>query len=228
MNQGGEPIIIAYHAGAGYATEARRLERSLAACGLDAYIHRLPSLAEPGEAGWQANTRHKVRFLTYWCLWGRPLLYLDADAYVHADPLPALRDLDCDLAVHYRADTELISATIWLRPGPAVLSVLKLWAEMNERPTPRLEQVNLQRALEQVPDCRVHRLGPEYCWMVDVSEKTYGRREPIIEQLQASRDFCRAGGRGWKGTRRERVEELERQQAIGSRQQVREKKCLGL
>lgn len=199
-------LVVAYFTfGTPYADEARRLEASLRDHRLDYEIASVPAFGS-----WQKATQYKPRFLLD--MWQRhgtqPLLYLDADAIVVQDPRPYL-DQHCpqgsvDLAVHYLNDAELISATILINPTPIVPHLMEKWIHLADAHPQVWDQKLLATAIDATPGVRVHRLPPEFNWIdagdpkrpVDISEKYYGQRVPVIRQTQASRRYKAVVTRG--------------------------------
>jgi len=182
------PIIVAYCTPGPYEAEARRLLASADRVGVPVELTVLPD-----RGSWQANTMAKQQFLAAaWRTHGtadRGILYVDADAVLHADPKdyytrpPASQ---CDVAVHH-VRGRVSNGTLFLRRTPRARLLLAAWAEVNaERPN-RLEQDNLGEAMKRVAGLVVHPLPPEHCWIFDLSPRIYGHRIHIIEHLQASR-----------------------------------------
>jgi hypothetical protein len=219
------PLIVSFFTPGLYASETARLRRSLARLGLEDQF--LSPVVAPFP-DWDQATRHKAIFLRHLVKMDRPLLWLDADSVVWRDPLPLLAALPGDIAVHYHRGHELISATIWLRPGPLVLKVLDRWIELNAAPDQQSvwEQRNLDLAIVEWDAAKhVYPLGPEWCWMVDTSARVHGGRaiDPatggphgvVVEQLQASRErYVATRGERVLGSRRRRIAEIERELSI--------------
>ena len=215
------PRIVTFYTPGLYAEESQRLAWSVIRLGL--HDHTLFRGVDDFPS-WDLATRYKALFLKEVLQEGRPVLWLDADSVLWEDPFPFLQALPADLAVHYHAGHELISATIWLRPERLILKVLDRWIELNAEPNQQSiwEQRNLDLALfECGAKEHVYPLGPEWCWMVDTSARFHGPRaiDPatggpvgvIVEQLQASRErFVASRGERILGGRRKRIAEIER------------------
>src|SRR5690606_36469708 len=110
--------------------EADRLRRSLARLNLP---HEITPADDLGS--WRANTRQKPRFLRAALeRHARPILYLDADAYVHRDPWPLLDTLGGSIAAHWwvcpDGAAEWLAGTIYLRPTPTAYRVLDRWCDL--------------------------------------------------------------------------------------------------
>ena len=135
------------------------------------------------------------------------VIFTDADAEILRKPsmlndLPPL--VDFDIACHWLTpggrfadppgSPECLNGTIivpW--PSPKAMEVLDLWCRLNrENPEHRCaDQINLGRAIKDT-GARVYDLPPEYCWIPDMSEARYGKREPVIVHGQASRKHAGA------------------------------------
>jgi hypothetical protein len=184
------PSIVAYYTrGTGYEEAVELLIGSLRRCGLQFSIRSIPDLG-----GWFRNTHFKAIFLleTLRRL-QRCLLYLDADSVLHERPR-LLETLDADIAVHYRelpndAPAELLSGTIYLRPGPATYELLGRWINFNTARPVCWDQVNLDAAICHTPGLRVGHLPREYAFIFDSMRKESPDARPVIEHFQASRRF---------------------------------------
>ena len=174
-----------------YEAEAMRLKASLAALSIPHQIHAMPELGS-----WRANAHLRPMFLgaALRTHRGKYVLSLDADAVVHRDPIEYLLGLDCDVACGRLGD-ELLPGTLWLAPNDAVRRFLARWDRLNERQGGLDDRENFRQALNSSEGLRALSLPPEYCWIFDLSERRYGPRSkgPVIEQLQASREFRNPG-----------------------------------
>lgn len=186
--------IAAFHTGGAYRTEARRLRASLLTLRL---IHEIAEI--PDRGGWTANCNAKAEFVRD-RLDGLDdaaagLLYVDADAFVHADPTEYLLSLGCDFAAHWLKGRELCSGTLFFGNTPIARHLAEHWVDAcGERPG-KFDQANLQTALDVTPGVRIHKLPPEYCFIFDTSRTLHPGHEPIIEHLQASRRLREKGPR---------------------------------
>jgi len=179
-------IIASYYTPGAYAAEADRLRKSLVALKIPHRIDKLPV----HQQGWMQAVRAKPDMIIRQ-RGGGGLLFVDCDCVFHGDPRPILRQLPpCDIGVHVFRGAEVLSGTIYL-PGnnPKTDELLAEWsAEDKARPDARRPQRVLQRVLEG-GKYKVAQLPPELCWIFDLSKEHYGDRAPIIEHLQASREY---------------------------------------
>ena len=122
-----------------------------------------------------------------------PILYIDADAIILEDIRPYFESITEDIAVHYIHNNRLISATLFINDTPNARLLVDEWEKRQLAEPGRWDQVVLQELLDAwVEEKRVtlKKLPPEYNFIFDTSRKAYGDTvEPIIEQLQASRDM---------------------------------------
>lgn len=179
-------IIASYYTPAYEPVARDHLLRSLAALGLPAAV-----LAHPHEFdSWRVGCAYKAEYLRelYETYPDRSLLWIDADAVIHADPLPFMRTLEADVGAHYRFGRILLSGTVWLRGGSEVVRrLLRRWNELNREHPNRFDQRNLARAIRETAGLRVADLPPEYCFIFDRMRKDYPECTPVIEHFQASR-----------------------------------------
>jgi hypothetical protein len=207
-------IVAFYTTDSIYENEARRMVASAKRLGL------LVSPTPISSAGsWVKNASRKAEFLLSERKAKRgPLLYVDVDAVFHRDPWPALADYDCDVAVHYSADSRLISATILINDTPAAHDLIAIWRERSNANQEIWDQVVLQEIIAEdmqstAPKFRVKKLPVSFCWIFDRLNNE--RVETVyIEQLQASREATkepRLFGRVSKrvARRRERTKDIE-------------------
>lgn len=175
-------IIVAYHTSDPvYAGAAALLRQSIEALGLEYDI------ADIGATTPQAAMRYKPQFLlAMLAKHRRPLLYIDADAYVHSDPWPVVAELPrCDIALHRHA-TEANSATIVVAATKQALAFLRAWAAaLQEAPEQYSDQEGLPAAFA-ANVAHVEGLPDAMCYIFD--QRHVEAEPPIIEQLQASRD----------------------------------------
>jgi len=121
---------------------------------------------------------------------GRPVVYLDADAYVWSRPHLFYEPMLCDIAVHYRQGKELLNGTLYLPPTPMTRAVVDRYAALvAARPDEHNEQRLLDEAIRTTPGMLVYRLPASYCWIHDLmADDLAPGEEPVIEHLQASRE----------------------------------------
>ncbi len=212
-------LVVSYHTGEPYKAEAGRLVRSLRALGLDYVVSEIPS-----RGSWRANVNAKCEIIL-WARLARPftdVLYVDADAVVHSDPFEALKGPgplgECDIAVHRFKGVECCSGTIWMpwvrKRSGHVESLLRRWDQLNghlrNRNVPQPQAI-LAEALGSAGDeLQVAELPASHCYIFDLSREVYPGTTPVIEHLQASRDFREHGQSGrMNGPRAARIRELQ-------------------
>lgn len=119
-----------------------------------------------------------------------PVLYVDADAFVHADPTEALSGTAADIGVHVRQDGEVLSGTVLVGDSEAARELLAEWA-CRMRASPGVwDQRVLQDILsEGAGGARVQHLPVEYAFIFDIGRDENPGLSPVIEHLQASREI---------------------------------------
>lgn len=213
-------IVAFYTSNSFYEQEAERMMASAVRLGLP-----VTATAVSSAGSWVRNAAMKPSFLLNERSAKRgPLLYVDVDAVFHRNPWPALAAYDCDLAVHYADDGELISATILINDTAAARRLIEMWKERCDKDPDIWDQVVLQQIIAEdqssyAPQFHIHSLPVGFCWIFDrlTNEKT---DVVYIEQLQASRQatqkkrlFGRIGKRLKR--RRERIRQIEQILAEG-------------
>jgi hypothetical protein len=190
------PLYVSYYTiGNGYEAEAVELVRTLD-------LHKLPHRVtgvRPGSENdlwtWQRATQYKAEYIRdiKKAHPDRAIVWLDADARVVQRPR-LFEWLKCDVAAHWYRDREFLSSTLFFGPGKATLALLENWVERNRKyPSGRCaDQRNLHEVLCARHDMTIVNLPPEYTWIDagsgnDLSARAYGRRYPVIMQMQASR-----------------------------------------
>ncbi|MBW9064489.1 hypothetical protein JNB71_14265 [Rhizobium herbae] len=211
-------IVAYYTRGTRYEREATRLMSSLANLGLPV---ALSAVDDTGD--WLGNVRRKPHFLAARRreLTG-PLLYLDVDAVVHADPWPYLRGYDGDCAVAGHHGVNFISGTILINDTDGAQAFLDRWcADQDTKPEAwdqhSLHDVVLANLQGAAPGFAVDFLPPEMCRVFD---RTYSPPViPVIEHLQASRETSVASGTEQALTllqrRRARISEIDEALGLG-------------
>lgn len=178
------PLFCSFHAGPGYAEEARGLAESLDALGLPHVIRALP------DAGaWELNCGRKPVFLLDVAREhpDRPLVWLDADARVVQAPT-LFDSLECDVACHYRHGEELLSGTLYFGGTDGAIDLLNEWASECQRNPNEWDQRVLQAILADRPHrWRVQTLPAEYVRIFDADDMG----EAVILHRQASRRLKR-------------------------------------
>lgn len=178
-------IIVGYFTeNTGYEEEIKHLSESLDRFNLPRDIVGIPS-----QRSWQANTQYKPYFIKQMLLrhFPKAILYLDADARLRQYP-HLFDEIDCDLAVFYRDNHELISSTLYFSNNAKTFEVIERWITCClENPT-IWDQKLLQFILEESQDLHlnIYHLPPTYCKIFDLMASV---ENPVIEQFQASRRF---------------------------------------
>jgi hypothetical protein len=139
-------IISFYTTGenSSYQAEAELMVESLEALGLDYHMAEIPD-----QGGWQKNTAFKAAFIHSKRKELRgPLLWIDADAYVHSDPTAYFTKMEkdgFDFGAHFfmgpakghrfhevrEEGWRLLSGTTWWGDTPKALQLASAWAQMN-------------------------------------------------------------------------------------------------
>jgi hypothetical protein len=181
------PLFVAYHTGGHYRELAGSLMASLHQFALDYHVEEVPD-----RGSWDRNTKYKPEFILSMLdmFPGRPLVYIDVDARVRANPALFFGKPSCDLMVHYKDGQELLSGTIYLAPTKRTRKLVQAWKARTIVDGPQVwEQKSLAAVIGQVKGLKVGELPPQYCQIFD-SMAVHGR--PVIEHYQASRMTRRA------------------------------------
>src|SRR5262252_6848339 len=167
------PLYLSYYTiGDGYETHGAELVRTLDRFKLSHHVDgvRPGTASEPGREpwSWARAAQYKAEFVRDMLLRypDRPLVWLDADARVVARPI-MFEWLDCDFAAHWYRGRELLSSTLYMRPGPGVTALVNAWIDRNRhRPGRRCaDQPNLQDVVESSRGLKIVNLPPEYAWI---------------------------------------------------------------
>lgn len=173
-----------------YSSHAKLMQASLQRFGVEPYLEAVNA------DEWQKIIAFKPEFIQRACqkFPDEPVLYIDADAFVHKDIRVDFADIKDDIAVHYFEDKELASGTLFINSTPAARSLIDEWVS-KMRQTPELwdQKVleDLVKEWEGQEKLSVKKLGPEYTYIFDLTPKRYSNEnlgKPIIEHLQASRE----------------------------------------
>jgi len=166
-----------------YSQHARLLQNSLEKLNLDFYSEKVSS------SEWQKIIAYKPKFILEMRKKFRgKLIYIDADAFVHSYPKLFDEINSEDLAVHFFRGDELVSSTMLLNDNPETLKMLELWVSKMEKTPEIWDQKILQKVIEE-NKFNIYKLPPEYTFIISLSDKEYPDiKNPIIEQLQASRE----------------------------------------
>jgi len=182
-------LVVSFHTGGAYAPLADRLRASLSAVGVRYVVAYLPD-----RGNWQANCLAKPGFLQALRARypGRPLLWVDADAIVHADPRPHLAALgECDAAVHRFRGREVLSGTVYLAATESAGWLLGRWWQCAAEHPDRWDQKALAAAIDldryDRPSPTIAELPAELCCIHDLQRKLTPGIRPVIEHFQQSR-----------------------------------------
>lgn len=205
-------VVACYSIGTPYEAEAELFRASLERVGV---FHDVFGYEDRG--GWHANTAFKAEFLRdVRSTWRGPLLYIDVDAFVHADCSAYFDALDADFGAHFFAgpafghnqgdvcaclrgqpcsrEHRLLSGTLFFGDTDGARRLLDAWCRTNEErraagdPTGGGQRNlwNTWRAMQG--EIRTARLPGRYCYVFD-KHFGYPAGEPvIIEHTIGSRD----------------------------------------
>lgn len=184
-------VLVSYATEGHYSREMERLEASILHFGVPYYLGRVGKFKN-----WMEAVRYKPFFLAQMARMfsDRPVLFVDADAILVQDPRQYVptswQDDPPPLTVHKMRGNRM-SGTVVMNTLRC-LPVLEEWAEKDLDKGPVSQPQSILRDIEGVDDS----LDPAWCWIFDISEWHYTREalagtegKPIIEHLQASRDF---------------------------------------
>jgi hypothetical protein len=132
-----------------------------------------------------------------------PLLYVDVDAYVHADPWPYVTDMEADMAAFVDESGQLKSGALWINDTPGARLILSEWAKGAGNRC-GLDQGNLENSgdngdqgvLKLVVEAEEEEDNPAFSFgrlpsnLCAVFDRTHQYRfgPLVIEQLQVSRE----------------------------------------
>ncbi|WP_417226718.1 putative nucleotide-diphospho-sugar transferase [Amphritea sp.] len=180
-----------------YSSAYKLLARSLDRLGHKYDFHSFP----PSE--WKTMTDLKPRIiLESLNKYKEPVLYIDADAFVHENLDEHFSSMACDMAVNFidkkEGGEELLSGTIYFDYNDKVIEFIELWISLIERNPELIDQQNLQKAVEDYDHgLKIHRMSSAYTYIFDRQYDEVDK--PIIEHLQASREiYCRNEMGGFK------------------------------
>ncbi|MEM8757173.1 MAG: class I SAM-dependent methyltransferase [Planctomycetota bacterium] len=178
------PLIVSYYTkDTPYEDEARGLIASLDALGLE---HRVTGL--PVTGSWIENCGRKVRLIREtWQDARRPVLWLDADARVHARP-DLFAGIDADFAVRCFLGWAFGSGTVFFNSTALAGMLLDDWLHRVETEPTIGEQIHLDTAWEALAcraELRTLWLPPSHAMIFD--EPARKHISPVIEHFQASR-----------------------------------------
>ena len=212
MTRNVQLMVVGYFTlGTPYEAEAERLRGSLARVGMSHSIVGLPRPSDSWHDG-VALKPHVIRAALN--AFGVPVLYVDVDAYFHADCTEHFANLraDYDFAAHYfhgagaggreqgGVERHLLSGTLWWNQTPVAHALVARWCELNER-TYRCgdETGRGQRNLATIvadpagyglASFRLWKLAGRYCYVYRRPEcyPDAERENKVIEHTLASRE----------------------------------------
>ena len=170
-----------------YFQHAQLLEASLKALGLELYLEVISA------DEWQKIIAFKPSFIQSMCQrFDEPILYVDADAFVHQNVASLFAGVSEDIAAHYYLDREFTSGTLFINNSDAAHDLVNEWVlEMAKDPT-RWDQKVLEELVDEKSKAGVltmRRLSAEYTYIFDRTPKYYPNvGQAVIEHLQASRE----------------------------------------
>ena len=151
---------------------------------------------------WPMNTLIKQEVLLRACVThpSMDILWVDCDAEIHEDPTPWLegikgpRDPGIEgVAVRmHHFGAKWCTGTIWFgrRPLMSREIFLENWILQNVREPKQTDQETLMKCIERGGVFReIVELGPELCFIWDLSAEQWPDKRPVIEHYQASRKF---------------------------------------
>jgi len=180
---GSEPVFISFYTrDTPYEAMAARLRETLDAYGLE---HRLVGVDSLGL--WERNCAYKARFVRdQWRALGRPVVWLDADATVEADPV-VLRQCGADFAACKWEGWELCSGTLFFNATPAAGRLLDRWVLRCEADPLLWDQMHLDAAWADIASEEpliTQWLPTPYLHIFDHRTD----KAPVIKHWQASRE----------------------------------------
>ena len=179
--------------GTGYEREVLRLKASCEALSIPLRIFTYANLGS-----WRANLNFKsqsiIDAMAYYP--DRDIVFVDADAVVRSYPT-LFDELSerrvSDIAVHFLADRELLSGTLWLRNDERGMEIAQRWHDVAKRTPQQRHQQCLAIALRALRDegrpAKICRLPIEYTCIFDHPLRR--GKTAVIEHFQASRRYRR-------------------------------------
>ena len=171
-----------------YTKHAQILTCSAKKFDINVYFHQV------SKDDWQKIIAFKPKFIAKMRreLTGK-ILFVDADAIILQDIRPFFETIVEDIAVHYINGTRLISSTIFINDTPNAHLLMDEWERRQLQQPEVWDQIVLQELVDEWVENKkvtLNKLPPNYTFIFDTSRRTYGDAyEPIIVQLQASRDM---------------------------------------
>ena len=180
---GSEPVFVSFYTrDTGYEPLAMRLKATLEAFGLE---HRIVGIDSLGV--WEKNCALKARFVRdQWRALGRPVVWLDADATVEADPV-LLRRCGADFAVSKTHGWEFGSGTVFFGATEAAGRLRDRWVLRCDADPLLWDQMHLDAAwadVARVEPLITQWLPQSYLYIFDHEPE----EPPVITHWQASRE----------------------------------------
>jgi hypothetical protein len=178
------PVIVSYFTrDTPYEDEARDLIASCERFGLDHDVVGLPAAES-----WEAGCARKAQVcLDAWHRHGRPILWVDADARLHAPPA-LLASVSADFGVHRWDGWKIASGTIFFNHTPPARQLLERWAARCQARPEVWDQISLDLAWEELTaqtSLETCWLPQSYCQIFDAPAEDDAA--PVIVHHQASR-----------------------------------------
>lgn len=178
------PIIVSYYTpGEPYEPLARRLAVSCDRHDLEHHI-----VMRESRGSWEHNNAAKAEAcLTAWHTLRQPILWVDADAFMHGKP-ELLRDATEDFGVHMWKGKYFAGGTLFFNQTPVAERLLEGWAERCKSEFETLDQVHLEREWRANGAERAIKtkwLPRSYCQIFDA--KLENAEVAVIEHFQESR-----------------------------------------
>jgi hypothetical protein len=179
-----QPPLYVTFATPNYATRLRYLRQSTDRFGLELHAEIVQPVGE-----WVENCAFKPTFMQRMRkqFAGRRLVWLDADSVVMQPPelfdrLPK----ELDAAVAARGD-EIMSNAVYFAANGRTPQLIDDWVAEQARNPREWDQKVLARVLER-GGYKFEKLPPEYSYLNGISQKEHPDVEPVLLQLQASRE----------------------------------------
>lgn len=176
-------IVLSYYTkNTEYERSVRTLRESLIRFDLPYFIEGIDSLGT-----WDKNTRYKAKMIRKMMDWyqDKDIVFVDCDAMMLSYP-GLFHAIDEDMAVHYFKGYQLASGTLFFKNNDMARAVIDSWIRRNDEDRSKLEQQNLQDAVEEYKrkGLKILNLPPHYCKIFDLMPMI---EHPVIEHYQLSR-----------------------------------------
>ena len=144
----------------------------------------------PDKGSWLANTLAMSGYILEALeIFEENIVFLDADAIVRQYPV-LFDTIDCDFAVHYRENVELLAGTMYFRNSEKVKELIREWIIASRNKGAGLAAQTGLNDVVSAGDYNVYRLPAPYTLIFD---RMKAAGPPVIEHFQASRK-----ARKWK------------------------------